>query len=985
MQKSGQPYIDNSLSKKDAPVQYEPQSKFTPLQLIPPINDNFKHLKSMKSSRSQNNSKIKVKKVKQKFPSLMEFDEMQTQDDELEFNAYNIKPFDSVAPQTFRNIYKKIDTILQKKTLYQNQKMSLFSSVAESSKIEKLMPRTLGLIRPNTNNNKILDASNFCMGDKYAKVLCSGVKLTLDYYEQLNLKNNNLTSRSSECLNQLIPTKLKGLNLQGNSLGQGGQEFVKALNTRYGQLQYLNLENNKFNDDGCRQLFKMLQENTIMQKLNLSHNLITDKSMPEFNMLLQKNATLSEIYLHWNRIHQIGGQYIIAALFINYNVKVLDLSFNSLGIRYKDDAQSPQKNRQPYQTWPDYFSSKNCNLIHLDLSNNQFNQSQSEAIAKALEDNHNIFGFHFSGNIHSSIDHLGFLNITKSTVEQKDVILKKNEEYQSEIIGALQIPRIDGLKQIQRQSQFYNEVCWICDGWVECTFLWQPNHLDIKREPLFIHLSHERYAPIKLELMDDEQRERSPMSRKSNSYKIWYVQRMVPSKQPIRFFFSSPLLKQAQVSSSYDIVDWPKSEQNKKVLFYMINEKPLTFRRPRQCNQIILPSKQQFDELHYEPSVHCKPRIKDYGGILDLIIDDTIDENIDQTDNFFKECHRDSDQEFSDCFEWDWNNSQLTKLIKEQDQLIQVKQYLHRIYRDLVSAYRHYSAYSPSGDIWSISLNVFTDIFQSSFVDNKSYLLKDLDISFRQTTSKYINQTRTSTSHALLRHQFIEILVRMSMDKYCKQPILMTPLEALQRVYEVDGLQKKIESVQESQTWRDVYYWSMECNRVIQNNQSVLRQLYQECVQMRQLNYFTNKLFASPQSFKELFNRAGLINDVNAERNVLIAFALSVPLVLDEINQDRQIQMSYQEFVEALARVAEKYGQNKAVISSEQLALKLQHIIGQLQEYYQIVDENKIIIPQMRQSKKQTNFLQENVTKLLYEIDGSPINAPQIYEYDFVE
>jgi len=45
------------------------------------------------------------------------------------------------------------------------------------------MPRTLGLIRPNTNNNKILDASNFCMGDKYAKVLCSGVKLTLDYYE----------------------------------------------------------------------------------------------------------------------------------------------------------------------------------------------------------------------------------------------------------------------------------------------------------------------------------------------------------------------------------------------------------------------------------------------------------------------------------------------------------------------------------------------------------------------------------------------------------------------------------------------------------------------------------------------------------------------------------------------------------------------------------------------------------------------------------
>lgn len=35
------------------------------------------------------------------------------------------------------------------------------------------MPRTLGIIRPNTDNKKkMLDASNFCMGDKYAKMLC---------------------------------------------------------------------------------------------------------------------------------------------------------------------------------------------------------------------------------------------------------------------------------------------------------------------------------------------------------------------------------------------------------------------------------------------------------------------------------------------------------------------------------------------------------------------------------------------------------------------------------------------------------------------------------------------------------------------------------------------------------------------------------------------------------------------------------------------
>jgi hypothetical protein len=57
-----------------------------------------------------------------------------------------------------------------------------------------------------------------------------------------------------------------------------------------------------------------------------------------------------------------------------------------------------------------------------------------------------------------------------------------------------------------------------------------------------------------------------------------------------------------------------------------------------------------------------------------------------------------------------------------------------------------------------------------------------------------------------------------------------------------------------------------------------------------------------------MFNRAGLINDVNAERNIFVAFVLSVPLVVDEINDDRSMQMNYYEFVEALARVGEKYG-----------------------------------------------------------------------------
>lgn len=71
----------------------------------------------------------------------------------------------------------------------------------------------------------------------------------------------------------------------------------------------------------------------------------------------------------------------------------------------------------------------------------------------------------------------------------------------------------------------------------------------------------------------------------------------------------------------------------------------------------------------------------------------------------------------------------MPKFIKEEE-IDVVKNYLKGIYRDLVAAYRNYSAYSPCGDIWCIPLNVYTDIFSNCLVD-KVYQLKDLDITYK--------------------------------------------------------------------------------------------------------------------------------------------------------------------------------------------------------------------------------------------------------------
>ncbi len=91
---------------------------------------------------------------------------------------------------------------------------------------------------------------------------------------------------------------------------------------------------------------------------------------------------------------------------------VLDLSYNTLGERrYVLNVNKEFVNKLA-------FLLPKLNLLqHLDLSCNGFNFKESKKISQALNDNHTMFGFHFSGNF-GYTDEKGFLNVTS-----------KNEKY----------------------------------------------------------------------------------------------------------------------------------------------------------------------------------------------------------------------------------------------------------------------------------------------------------------------------------------------------------------------------------------------------------------------------------------------------------------------------------------------------------------------------------------------------------------------------
>ena len=57
--------------------------------------------------------------------------------------------------------------------------------------------------------------------------------------------------------------------------------------------------------------------------------------------------------------------------------------------------------------WADAFSS-NKSLLHLDLSNNQFDSRELKIMAEGLQKNHQILGIHLTGN-EGKMDGMGFI------------------------------------------------------------------------------------------------------------------------------------------------------------------------------------------------------------------------------------------------------------------------------------------------------------------------------------------------------------------------------------------------------------------------------------------------------------------------------------------------------------------------------------------------------------------------------------------------
>lgn len=310
------------------------------------------------------------------------------------------------------------------------------------------------------------------MGDSYATAFSYGLK---DMEQTVvNLADNRLTKNGSKTIIKSLRPTICSLNLSQNVIDEEGAsslgEFAKL---RANSLRQLDLENTKLGDIGVTSLCKQLLDHPKLATLNLAKNGITDSGCNAISQLISETFYFTTLILYWNYITGEGAAKILGATGRYSSMRVLDLSWNSIGrAKTKVFVKQLAENLATQE-----------NIIHMDLSHNKIKREDCKEIAAALKDNHTLWGLHFANNEGYTLDSKGYL--VEDTMN-----VPLGIQHIEHRLGTLESLRKTLSLHKRGQKNLGN--CWICEGWSEASVEYA--HIKLN-EPVYLNLECDDYKP----------------------------------------------------------------------------------------------------------------------------------------------------------------------------------------------------------------------------------------------------------------------------------------------------------------------------------------------------------------------------------------------------------------------------------------------------------------------------------------------------------
>ena len=122
------------------------------------------------------------------------------------------------------------------------------------------------------------------------------------------------------------------------------------------------------------------------------------------------------------------------------------------------------------------------------------------------------------------------------------------------------------------------------------------------------------------------------------------------------------------------------------------------------------------------------------------------------------------------CFETDWARTKVDRIVKNEEERERFKTYCRSIYKWFRDMYKFASGTDAMGDLFCIGTNVFSTLIQEeipTLIDGKALKLSDLDME-RISTNANEQNSKQNPKNNLVRHNFLEVFVRLCDTKYLK-------------------------------------------------------------------------------------------------------------------------------------------------------------------------------------------------------------------------
>ena len=758
--------------------------------------------------------------------------------------------------------------------------------------------------------------------------------------EDLNLFGNLLGNENiitiCNTIANFVEYKLVSINLGKNNITDSCVDVLVNLLHKCSGLRIFIINHNWLHNPSVTKIMKELGTHYELRILDLSWNCIGDDltSTPKYESLVNKelnhperlfnnfalNETLTTLKLNLRRnpllppLDAIGGKK-------PSQDKKKGKQDNAPVKAFVEPKKIQEKPREPSPfavELGEYFNKATLSLIHLDISHNNLNYEDCKLISEKSKVNHAILGIHVDGNC-MEINCLGFISPIEKLKNDKyfsesQIYYGMNKGYELRKTGVETVRKIRGKNN-----------CWICEGFREIKFEYIPKEpiQDPNNHLVKLHLNFDNYRPF-------------DMICSGNSFQIV---RMCPPGE-INYFFtvdSIPVKNQAD-NGNNNFEKIPYESEYIKYTFepdYMeelnnIREKLLYQQKKEQdktSNENVITNLPK-DKITIVVDTISKIHVK----VNQNVVNDNLTKNIVFSEprpekiinKFVKprtpwsfpisiwayygyDYEGDTEDYLDDCFEFDFNRCQFYKDFKDDESLAELKRFLRERYRDIIDCYKYYASLSGF-QIWQITQNNLTEFISHcpGMCDIK-YDINNIYLTQKTVCGNLVDKedrkkNNKNLSDNVVRHQFMNLLVKSAKDKYVT--VLKTTkdiLAATKYAFEThfDPAIKGFEY----HKWCTERYYNEQVDNFIKAFLPILDGVYLSVA--KQKGPRKKDVWMLLDEFNNFVQSIVDINEFPIRDNPYV-FNQSICLQVNEIYTDKHVNMFLPEFLEALCRTVDK-------------------------------------------------------------------------------